>query len=246
MARCLEKPKSLWPSQGSLDQTAWRSRKRTGLASLPLTRTLRSNCHRGAPPCTHGLELGLTLHLVGFPSLLPMRSLPRTLGSTSLLKKSSPEGLLWGNLSKDNCCLAESVWQASWLLWPQSHHLQNSNTHLHCHGPLAFKEGVSVQALPIHCLILSSQQLQEEDTHSIPMLQMRVLRHRAAKYFAHIHTAGKWQGQDSAWACRFYPSLMLGGCSPPRGAMKQMEEKVMKQRINCRGPGIIPNKGRLL
>ena len=127
---------SLCPSQSGLDQTAWRSRNRTGLASLLPTRTLRSNCHWGAPLCTHGLKLGLTLHLVRFPSLLPVRSLPRPLGSTFVLKKSSPEGLLWGNLSKDNCCLAESVWQASWLLWPQSHHLQNrqnSNTHLHCH-----------------------------------------------------------------------------------------------------------------
>ena len=67
-------------------------------------------------------------------------------------------------------------------------------------------------------------------------------RHRAAKHFV---PAGKWKGQDSAWTCRFYPSLMLGGCSPPSGAMRQTKEKVMKQRIKCRGPGIIPRQGML-
>ena len=65
-----------------------------------------------------------------------------------------------------------------------------------------------MQALPIHCVIQSSQQLQEEDACSIPILQMRVLRHRVAKLSVYIGTAGKWQGQDSAWACRFYPSLI--------------------------------------
>lgn len=99
-----------------------------------------------------------------------------------------------------------------------------------------------MQTLPIHCLIQSSQQFQEEDMHSIPILQMRVRRHRAAKHFV---PAGKWKGQDSAWTCRFYPSLMLGGCSPPSGAMRQTKEKVTKQRIKCRGPGIIPRQGTL-
>lgn len=75
------------------------------------------------------------------------------------------------------------------------------------------------------------------------MLQMRVLRHRAAKYFAHIHTAGKWQGQDSAWACCL-PFSHAGGCSPPRLERHEADgEKVMEATDNCRGPGIIPNKG---
>lgn len=102
-----------------------------------------------------------------------------------------------------------------------------------------------MQALPIHHLIQSSQQFQEEETHSIPILQMRVRRHRAAKHFVHVHTAGKWKGQDLAWTCRFYPSLMLGGCSPPSGAMRQTKEKAMKQQIKCRGPGVIPTQGTL-
>ena len=33
--------------------------------------------------------------------------------------------------------------------------------------------------------------------------------------------------------------------SPPRGAMRQTKEKVMKQRVKCRGPGIIPRQGTL-